>query len=162
MMQSLTDQILKSDKIPIVIEKELEVECCVRGHHVYESNWDAKTGSKLKPCHEKRPSALVEDKYAMALKFNDTTVGHVPKFLSKITYFFLKLGGDLVVKITGQRRYSRDLDQGAMELPGTYVFTSTDAEMHAKLEMLVKEAMEQYNNKIKEKEREKKIKKKNK
>ena len=34
--------------------------------------------------------------------------------------------------------------------------------MHAKLEMLVKEAMGQYNNKIKEKEREKKIKKKNK
>ena len=85
--------------------------------------------------------------------------GHVPKFLSKITYFFLKLEGDLVVKITGQRRYSRDLDQGGMELPGTYVFTSTDAEMHAKLEMLVKEAMEQYNNKIKEKEQEKKIKK---
>ena len=49
-----------------------------------------------------------------------------------------------------------------MELPGTYVFISTDAEMHAKLEMLVKKAMEQYNNKIKEKEREKKIKKKNK
>ena len=142
MMESLTDQILKSDVIPIVIEKELEVECCVRGHHVYESNWDAKIGSTLKPCHKKRPSALVEDKYAMALKFNDTTFGHVPKFLSKITYFFLKLGGDLVVKITGQRRYSRDLDQGGMELPGTYVFTSTDAEMHAKLEMLVKEAME--------------------
>ena len=49
-----------------------------------------------------------------------------------------------------------------MELPGTYVFTSTDAGMHAKLEMLVKETMEQYNNRIKEKEREKKIKKKNK
>ena len=96
----------------------------------------------------------------MALKFNDTTVGHVPKFLSKITYFFLKLGGNLVVKITGQRRYSQDLDQGGMELPGTYVFTSTDAEMHAKLEMLVKEAMKQYKNKTKE--REKKIKKKNK
>ena len=111
-MESLTDQILKSDVIPIAIEKELEVECCVRGHHVYESNRDAITGSKLKPCHEKRPSALVEDKYAMALKFNDTTVGHVPKFLSKITYFFLKLGGDLVVKVTAQRRYSRDLDQG--------------------------------------------------
>ena len=162
MMESLTDLILKSDVIPIVIEKQLEVECCVRGYHVYETNWDAKTGSKLKPCPEKRPSALVEGKHAMALKFNDTTVGHVLKFLSKITYFFLKLGGDLVVKITGQRRYSRDLDQGGMELPGTYVFTSTDAEMHAKLEILVKEAMEQYNNKIKGKEREKKIKKKNK
>ena len=151
-MESLTDQILKSDVIPIVIEKELEVECCVRRHHAYESNWDAKTGSKLKPCHEKRPSAFVEDKHAMALKFNDTTAGDVPKFLSKITYFFLKLGGDLVVKITGQRRYSPDLNQGGMELPGTYIFTSMDAEMHAKLEMLVKEAMEQYNNKITGKE----------
>ena len=145
-MHTLTDQILKSDVIPIVIEKELEVECCVRGHHVYESNLDAKAESKLKPCHEKRPSVLVEDKYAMALKFNVTTVDHVPKLLSKITYFFLKLRGDLVVKITGQRRYSRGLDQGGMELLGTYVFTSTDAEMNAKLEMLVKEAMEQYNN----------------
>ena len=66
------------------------------------------------------------------------------------------------MKTTGQRRYSRDLDQEGMELPGTYVFTSTDAEMHAKLEMLVKEAMEEYNNKIKEKEQEKKIKKNNK
>ena len=90
-MGSLTDQILKSDVIPIVTEKELEVECCVRGHHVYESNWDAKTRSKLKPCQEKRPSALFEDKYVMASKFNDTNVGHVLKFLSKITYFFLKL-----------------------------------------------------------------------
>ena len=65
----------------------------------------------------------------MALKFNDTTVGHESKFLSKITCFFLKLGGDLVVKVTGQRRYSRDLNQGGMELPSTYVFTSTDAEI---------------------------------
>ena len=48
-----------------------------------------------------------------------------------------------------------------MELPGAYVFASTDVEIHVKLEMLVKEAME-YNNKIKEKERKKKIKKKNK
>ena len=34
--------------------------------------------------------------------------------------------------------------------------------MQAKLEILVKEAMEQFNNKIKEKERKKKTKKKNK
>ena len=34
-MKSLTDQILKSDVIPIPTEKELEVECCVIGHHVY-------------------------------------------------------------------------------------------------------------------------------
>ena len=61
-----------------------------------------------------------------------------------------------------QGRYSRDLDQGGMELRGTHAFTSADAEMHAKLEMLVKETMEQYKSKMKEKEREKKIKKENK
>ena len=49
-----------------------------------------------------------------------------------------------------------------MELPDTYVFTSTDTEENSKLEMLVKTAMEQCNIKIKEKEREKKIKKNNK
>ena len=49
-----------------------------------------------------------------------------------------------------------------MKLSGTYVFTPTDPEMHAKLETLVKEVMEQYNNKIKEKEQKKKIEKKNK
>ena len=54
MMESLTDQILESDVIPILIEKELVVKCCVRGHHVYESNWAAKTGSKLKPCQRKK------------------------------------------------------------------------------------------------------------
>ena len=61
-----------------------------------------------------------------------------------------------------QRGYSRDLDQGGMELSGTHAITSADAEMHAKLEMLVKETMEKYKNKMKEKVREKKIKKKNK
>ena len=49
-----------------------------------------------------------------------------------------------------------------MKLSGTYVFTPTDPEMYAKLETLVKEVMEQYNNKIKEKEWKNKIKKKNK
>ena len=49
-----------------------------------------------------------------------------------------------------------------MKLSGTNVFPPTDPEMHAKLEMLVKEVMEQCNNKIKEKEWKKKIKKKNK
>ena len=49
-----------------------------------------------------------------------------------------------------------------MKLSGTYVFTPTDPEMHAKLETLAKEVMEQYNNKIKEKAWKKKIKEKNK
>ena len=94
--------LLNANAIPIMIEKEFSTECCVRGHHVYQSEWEANVDSKLTVCHETRPGALVEDKYAMALKYSDVTAAHLPKFLSKITYFYLKNGGNLV-KITGKR-----------------------------------------------------------
>ena len=48
------------------------------------------------------------------------------------------------MKISGDRRFSHDLDQGGMELPATYTFTSTDADMH-KLIKLVGKAVEEYN-----------------
>ena len=41
-----------------------------------KSKWKAKVDSELKACHEIRPCTLVEDKYAMALKHKDVTVGH--------------------------------------------------------------------------------------
>ena len=71
----------------------------------------------MKACHETRPGAPVEGKYAMALKHKDVTVGHVPKFLSNITYFYLKHGGDLLVKIIGKKHFSKDLSQEGMKLP---------------------------------------------
>ena len=49
--------------------------------------WNVKVESELKARHEIRPGALLQDKYAMVLKYNDVTVGHVPKTLSKTTYF---------------------------------------------------------------------------
>ena len=88
-IHALFYSLLEDDEMPIVIEKEFTVECCVRGHHVYQVDWDAKIGSELKAIYETRPGALVQDKYAMALRFNDVTVGHVPKILSEITYFYL-------------------------------------------------------------------------
>ena len=67
-----------------MIEKELINDCCIRGYHVYkDADCGAKIGSILKVRSETRPAALVEDKYALALTFNDQTIGHVPKFLSK-------------------------------------------------------------------------------
>ena len=118
--------------IPIMIEKEFTVERCVRGHHVYKSKWEAKVDSELKACHETRLGALTEDKYAMALKHKDVTVGHVPKFLSKITYFYLKHGRNLQVKIIGKKQFSN-------------VFKSTNLAVHSKLPGLVSDAMKKYN-----------------
>ena len=92
------------------------------------------------------PGALVQDKYAIALEQKNVIVGHIPKFLSKITYFYLKHGGDLLVKIIGKRQYSRDLSQGGMELPALYVFKTTNLEMHLQLPSLARKVMKTCNN----------------
>ena len=84
-------------------------------------------------------------KYAIALKQKDVIVGHIPKSLSKITYFYLKHDGDLLVEIIGKRQYSRDLPQGGMELPALYVFKTTNLEMHLQLPSLARKAMKTYN-----------------
>ena len=75
------------------------------------------------------------------MKDKDVTVEHVPKFLSKITYFYLKHGGDILVKIIGKKQFSKDLPQGGMELPVLYVFKSTNLVMHSKLPGFVSDAM---------------------
>ena len=95
--------------------------------------------------YEARPGTLVQDKYAIALTQKDVIVGHIPKFLSKKTYFYLKHGADLLVEIIGKRQYSRDLPQGGMELPALYVFKTTNLEMHLQLPSLARKAMKTYN-----------------
>ena len=60
---------------------------------------------------------------------NNQTVGHVPKFLSKLTFFFLKHGGTLTVKATGERRYSFDLAQGGMEITAEFIYKSEKKEL---------------------------------
>ena len=80
----------------------------------------------------------------MALKHKYVTAGHVPKFLSKITYY-LRHGGDHLVKIIGKKQFSKDIPQEGMELPVLYVFKSANLVMHLKLPGLVSDTMKTYN-----------------
>ena len=43
-MESLEDLLLNANDIPI-IEQDFLVEFCLRGHHVYQSKWEAKVDS---------------------------------------------------------------------------------------------------------------------
>ena len=72
---------------------------------------------------ETKPGALAEDKYAIAVINNGNIVGHVPKFLMKLTIFFLKNGGKLHITVTWPRRCSVNLKQGRLELPTDLYFT---------------------------------------
>ena len=93
----------------------------------------------MKVVPETRPAALVQDKYAIALRHNDITVGHVPKFLSKLTYFYLKYGGTLTATVSGERRYS--LKQGGIELPADFKFCSTNSELQEQMGKMVGDAI---------------------
>ena len=81
----------------------------MRGYHISQTKWNAEIGARLTTAPETRPGALVEDKCASAVINNRKTMGHVPKSLTKLTFFFLKHGGKLHITMTGPRRYSVDL-----------------------------------------------------
>ena len=108
------------------------------------AQWTAEIGSIVTSKPEKRPGALVEDRYAIAIISNNQTVGHVPKFLSKSTFFFLKHGGTLTVKVTGERRYSFDLAQGGMEIPAEFIYKSEKKELSDQMKEKTLEEIKKY------------------
>ena len=81
------------------------------GYNIYEIQKNAEIGVRLTTAPGTRRGALVENKYSIAVVNNGKTVGHVPKFLTKLTFFFLKNVGKLHIKLTGSRRYFVDLNQ---------------------------------------------------
>ena len=112
MADSLIKALLVKDlEILAFVENEFNVRCCIRGYHIYQTQWNAEIGARLTTALETRPGPLVEDKYVFAVIDNEKTVGHVPKFLTKLTFFFLKIGGKLHITVTGPRKYYADLKQ---------------------------------------------------
>ena len=72
---------------------------------------------------------LVENKNAIAVINNGKTVGHVPKLLTKLAFFFLKNGDKLQITVTMPRGHSVDFKQGGWELPAHFCFTSLDEKL---------------------------------
>ena len=82
--------------------------------------WSAEIGARFTTVPETRPRPLVEDKYAIAVINNEKTVGPVPQFLTKLTFFFLKNSTKLHITPTGPRRHSIDLKQDGLALPADF------------------------------------------
>ena len=87
---------------------------------------------------------MVEDKYAMAVLNNGQTIGHVPKFLSQLIFFFLKHDDTLSIKVTGERRFSFDLPQGGMEIPAEFTFKSVHEKLYDQMREKVFEELEKF------------------
>ena len=146
----------KNLEIPIFVEKEFTVQCCIRGYHTYQAQWNAEVGAKLNTARDTRPAALVEDKYAIAVKHDEQTVGHVPKFLSKLTFFFLKHVGKVIIKVNGPKRYSVDLKQGGMEVPAEFCFRTCNEKLFFQMKEKTLVEIEKFEEKRKQMEEEKK------
>ena len=91
----------------------------VRGYHIYKDIWDALIGEELS-CE--REGANYADPFAVAIIKDDNVVGHVPRKISTVCSLFLRRGGSILCRVTGSRRFSRDLPQGGVEIPCMLVF----------------------------------------
>ena len=74
----------------------------VRGYHAYIDSWDPKVGDENLELVPKEDNE--HDDFAVAIKFEDRIVGHIPKNLSKIMNRFTKILSCLLrCKVTGNR-----------------------------------------------------------
>ena len=130
------------------------LKSCVRGYHVYKDIWDATIGEELECARESENPA---DRYAVAMKKDNETVGHVPRTMSRFCALFLEHNGGILCTVTGPRRRSVDLPQGGLEVPCTLTF-SGDSSTVCKVKMILaakkmhlplKQALSEYDVKAK-------------
>ena len=118
---NLSDILLQDIERPIplciVKEKRYSINSFVSGYHAYIDSWDPKVGDEnldLVPEEDNK-----HDDFAVAIKFEDRIVGHVPKNLSKIMSRFTKIPScSLRCKVTG-KRVNRGAGYG-LEIPFVY------------------------------------------
>ena len=73
---------------------------------------------------------MIHDKFAIALVNNDSvTAGHIPKFMTKLIYFFLKHSGHIKCEITGGKKYLKDFEQDRLEIPARLTISNTNKKM---------------------------------
>uniref|UniRef100_A0A1X7SH94 HIRAN domain-containing protein n=1 Tax=Amphimedon queenslandica TaxID=400682 RepID=A0A1X7SH94_AMPQE len=89
----------------------------IRGHHVYKRIWTPYMNEKLTATPaEDNPF----DKYAVAVMKNEDIVGHIPRKLAKVSWHFIKRGGEIKITVTGKRQKGLGL-----EVPCEYVFVGS-------------------------------------
>ena len=103
-----------------------EKDSCIRGYHVYKSTWIAMMGEML-ACE--RDPRNQHDRYTVSVKKGNTTVGHLPKKISKLCSLFIRRGGSIQCLVNGSRRYSSDLPQGGLEIPCKLIFKGNTTEI---------------------------------
>ena len=73
-----------------------EKSSVVKGHHVYKAVWKPFWGEELSVQPEDHND---HDEHAIAVTRDGRTVGHVPRIISRVSWFFLRRGGHIICRI---------------------------------------------------------------
>ena len=89
----------------------LRIESTVRGHHVYKAAWSPYIGEELPV---QREVNNIHDDFAVAVLKNGNTVGHVPREISRVCWYFLhKSGSEMTCIVNGHKRVEKMTQTGA-------------------------------------------------
>ena len=96
-------------------EKEVEFEAAIRGYHFYRKVWEPEENETLICLHEEdNPFDIFAIKTCRA---DGTTVGHLPREISRASKFLLDRGADMTAKLTSTDYRRSPLVQGGIEIP---------------------------------------------
>ena len=93
----------------------MSFDLVIRGYHIYKDLPCVPVIGETFSCE--REPFNIHDPYAVAIKYLEVVVGHVPRFISEAFMKFLRRGGIITCEVTGARKYSSDLPQGSLEVP---------------------------------------------
>ena len=94
--------------------------CGLRGYHEYRSVWRPSLNEVLPAKHERNNP---HDQYAIAAFkqrpgfLREEIVGHLPREISRFTYFIIVHGGVVTVKVIDVNHRRSPLIQGGLEIP---------------------------------------------
>ena len=99
-------------------ECDFSFTAAIRGFHVYRREWSPHLEQRLRAVKE---HGNTNHRFAIAVTraekdVDDRIVGHLPRELSKVLWYFFLHGGDLECVVTGRRQRS-PLEQGGLEIP---------------------------------------------
>ncbi len=118
----------------------------VRGYHVYKDIWNSQIDEILQCARERHN---VRNQFAVAVKKGTNIVGHLPRSISTASYVFLgKPQSSITCRVVGERRYSRDLPQGGLEIPCQLEFKGEEYTVNKLKKILSETASHSHSSKI--------------
>ena len=116
------------------IMSEFIIDSAIRGFHLYKSLQMPEIGKELSTVWE---TASMHDHFAVTIRKDALTIGHVPAEISKVCWFFLRCGGTMKCRASTDRHRHSPLEQGGPEVPCELIFVTNALKLLKKLKKIV-------------------------